>query len=53
MRADDKVDARINLIKDVLSRVHYKPKARKLIVPDERVVFRYAGDALETGLLAV
>ncbi|CAM3791010.1 polyphosphate kinase 2 [Roseateles saccharophilus] len=53
VRADDKVDARINLIKDVLSRVHYKPKARKLIVPDERVVFRYAGDALETGLLAV
>lgn len=38
MRADDKRLARIHLIKDILSRLHYAPKDRKLIHVDRGIV---------------
>jgi polyphosphate kinase 2 len=38
VRADDKRLARIHLIKDILSRLHYAPKDRKLIHVDRGIV---------------
>ena len=38
VRADDKRLARINLIKDILSRLHYAPKDKKLIQVDRGIV---------------
>lgn len=41
VRADDKRSARINLIKDLLSRLHYAHKEARLIRPDRRIVHAY------------
>ncbi len=41
VRADDKRLARLNIIKDLLGRLHYAGKDRRLIRPDRSVVFAY------------
>jgi polyphosphate kinase len=52
VRADDKREARVNLIKDLLTRVHYLPKDKKLITADPTVVFPFADDVLKAKRLA-
>ncbi len=52
VRADDKRLARLNVIKDVLSRLHYADKDERLIRPDPRIVFAYDVSNLENGQLA-
>jgi len=41
VRADDKRLARLNVIKDMLSRLHYMPKDERLIRADPRIAFAY------------
>jgi polyphosphate kinase 2 len=52
VRADDKRLLRLNLIKDVLSRLHYKDKDKALILPDPKIVFEYDFSNLKSGQLA-
>ena len=52
VRADDKHLARLNLIKDLLSRLHYDDKDERLIIPDPQIVFPYDVSNLENGQLA-
>jgi polyphosphate kinase 2 len=52
VRADDKHSARLNIIKDVLSRLHYKDKVKQLVRPDARSLFAFDPSYLENGLLA-
>ena len=52
VRADDKHSARINIIKDVLSRLRYKDKNEPLIRPDPKCVFTFDASYLQNGLLA-
>lgn len=52
VRANDKRQARLNIIKDLLGRLHYIKKDKRLIRPDPRVVFPYDVSNLENGQLA-
>ncbi len=52
VRADDKHLARLNIIKDILDRLHYANKAKQLILPDPQIVFAYDVANLENGQLA-
>ena len=52
VRADDKHLARLNIIKDLLSRLHYTHKDERLIQPDPQIVFPYDVANLENGQLA-
>ena len=52
VRADDKKSARINVMRDVLNRLHYKGKDEKLISPDTGVVFEFDEACLGGGRLA-
>ena len=52
VRADDKRLARLNVIKDVLSRLHYTDKDKRLIRPDSHTVFAYDASNLQNGQLA-
>jgi polyphosphate kinase 2 len=52
VRADDKHLARLNIIKDLLSRLHYADKDERLILPDPKIVFAYDISNLEIGQLA-
>lgn len=52
VRADDKHLARLNIIKDLLSRLHYTHKDKRLIQPDPQIVFPYDVANLENGQLA-
>ena len=52
VRADDKHLARINIIKDFLSRLHYTHKDKQLIQVDANIVFPYDISNLENGQLA-
>ena len=52
VRADDKHLARLNIIKDLLSRLHYDNKDEHLIQPDPQIVFPYDVANLENGQLA-
>ena len=52
VRADDKRTARLNVIRDMLSRLHYGDKDKKLARPDPAVVFRYDPALSKRGLLA-
>jgi polyphosphate kinase 2 len=52
VRADDKHQARLNVIKDLLSRLHYAGKDKRLIRPDPQIVFAYDVSNLENGRLA-
>jgi polyphosphate kinase 2 len=53
VRADDKKLARLNLIRDLLSRLEYDGKAKpSLLAPDRRIVFSFDAEALRDGRLA-
>lgn len=52
VRADDKQLARLNIIKDLLSRLHYADKDERLILPDPQIVFAYDAAYLEGDRLA-
>ena len=52
VRADDKDLARINVIRDLLWRLHYPGRHKKLKRPDGRVVLAYNRDALDSGFIA-
>ena len=52
VRADDKHLARLNIIKDLLGRLHYTHKDKRLIEPDPNIVFAYDVANLENGQLA-
>ena len=52
VRADNKRAARLNLMRDILSRLHYAGKKKKLVRPDHSVVFEFTPEDLETGRLA-
>lgn len=52
VRADDKHSARLNIIKDVLSRLHYKDKNDALIQPDPKYVFAFDTSYLQNDLMA-
>jgi polyphosphate kinase len=52
VRADDKREARINLIRDLLSHLPYEQKTGDLLIPDPSIVFEFEHVAIEQGLLA-
>lgn len=52
VRADDKRLARINIIRDLLHRLHYGGKDERLTVPDGRIVFQYDDSVKKGGRLA-
>ena len=52
VHADDKHLARLNIIKDMLSRLDYADKAERLILPDPQIVSTYDATYPEKGLLA-
>ena len=52
VRADDKRDARLNIIRDLLARLHYCAKDKRLVVPDPRVVLEFDEACLREGRLS-
>ncbi len=52
VRADNKRLARINLIRDLLSRLHYHGKDESVLLADPDVVFRYEDACLRNGMIA-
>ncbi len=52
VRANDKRQARLNIIKDLLGRLHYAGKSKGLIQPDSKVVFAYHASTLKNDRLA-
>ena len=52
VRADDKRLARLNLIRDVLSRLHYAGKKSKLVQPDTNIAFEFTPDCIASKRLA-
>jgi len=52
VRADDKPVARLNIIKDLLSRLHYTGKDKRLIHPDPKIVFAFDVSNRKNGALA-
>ena len=52
VRANDKRLARLNIIKDLLSRLHYTDKDAGLIRPNPEIVFAYDVSNLKNGQLA-
>ena len=52
VRADDKHQARLNVIRDILARVHAPDVMRKLARPDARVVREFSEPLLGSGWVA-
>ncbi len=52
VRADDKRRARLNVIRDMLSRLDYADKKDHAVLPDPEIVFPYSQPALSAGLIA-
>ncbi|HET7060859.1 MAG TPA: polyphosphate kinase 2 [Nitrosospira sp.] len=52
VRADDKKIARLNVIKDLLSRLDYPDKDERLILPDPAIVAQFEAAFIEDGMLA-
>ncbi|WP_454909474.1 polyphosphate kinase 2 [Variovorax gossypii] len=52
VRADDKRLARLNLMRDILSRLHYAGKKAKLVQPDPDVAFEFTPDCIAAQRLA-
>ncbi len=52
VRADDKRLARLNLIRDILSRLHYAGKKDKLIQPDPNIAFEFSPESIKAWRLA-
>ncbi|SET26018.1 polyphosphate kinase 2, PA0141 family [Nitrosospira multiformis] len=53
VHADDKQLTRLNVIKDMLSRLDYEDKDEHLILPDPQIVSIFTASFIEEGLLAV
>jgi polyphosphate kinase 2 len=51
VRADDKHSARVNVIKDILERLEYDGKDKKLVRTDRHIVYRYDHTDREGGQL--
>ena len=47
VRTDDKRLARLNLIRDILSRVHYAGKKSTLVKPDFNIASEFTPDCLD------
>jgi polyphosphate kinase 2 (PPK2 family) len=52
VRAGDKHAARINIIRDMLSKLDYDGKDKSLLLTDPAVVFTYQDAALKNGMIA-
>lgn len=52
VRADNKRLARINLMRDLLSRLDYEDKDEKIVLPDPLFVCPYAEELLKNGMIA-
>ena len=52
VRADDKRLARLNLMRDILSRLHYAGKKNKLVQPDQNVAFEFTAECIDAKRLA-
>ncbi len=52
VRANDKKNARLNVIKDLLFRLDYQGKDENLILPDARIVFNYEESYIKNGMIA-
>ena len=52
VRADNKRLARLNLMRDILSRLHYAGKKNKLVQPDTDIVFEFTPDCIDARRLA-
>jgi len=52
VHADDKHLARLNLIKDLLSRLHYAGRDKRVVRPDPQIVFAYDASNPKGGQLA-
>jgi polyphosphate kinase 2 len=52
VRADDKHVARLNLIRDLLGRLRYKGKIKKLLTTDAKIVFAYDISYVENRMIA-
>ena len=52
VRADDKRLARLNLIKDLLLRLHYGDKSEALLLADPDIAFRYHEACIRNGMIA-
>ena len=52
VRADDKRLARLNLIRSILSRLHYAGKKKKLAQPDPNIAFAFTPDCIAAKRLA-
>lgn len=51
VRANDKYLTRLNVIKDLLSRLNYEDKDERMVLPDPRVILTYDATYLENGVL--
>ncbi len=52
VRADNKRLARLNLMRDILSRLHYVGKKNKLVQPDPDIAFEFTPDCIAARRLA-
>ena len=52
VKANDKRLARLNLIRDILSRLHYAGKKNKLVQPDANIAFEFTPDCIAAKRLA-
>ena len=52
IKADDKRLARLNLIRDLLSKLHYAGKKTKLVQPDQNIAFEFTPDCIDSKRLA-
>jgi polyphosphate kinase 2 len=52
VRANDKHEARLNVIRSLLSRLDYEGRDETLALPDPAIVFPYQNAALQNGLIA-
>ena len=52
VRADHKKTTRLNVIRDLLSRVKYTGKIKRLARPDRDLIFPFDPSYIENGLIA-
>ncbi len=52
VRADDKRQARLNLIRDLLVRLHYPDADETLLTPNPNIIFAYDESYLHNGMIA-
>jgi polyphosphate kinase 2 len=52
VRANDKHAARLNVIRDLLSRLEYRGRDKRLLAPDPEIVFTYDAASLVNGMIS-